>query len=180
MIWQSLAPTCCPCGKSRLFCCWRSTEPIYIFLAIVSYSPDDPAWSFAGTDLAVSNLVGQSGAFAADVILFLFGRISYLLPLALAIAGVKVLRPAEETWTLPLFSIPLLRLAGRGCVGVRPRASARCADDSAAGWSGGHRRRGPDFPGIAGTGLGRSHVDSRRDPADRSAGRARVFLGRRR
>ena len=78
---------------------------IYIFLAIVSYSPDDPAWSFAGTDLAVSNLVGKSGAFAADVILFLFGRISYLLPLALVIAGVKVLRPAQETWTLPLFSI---------------------------------------------------------------------------
>ena len=78
---------------------------VYIFLAIVSYSPEDPAWSFSGTDLAVSNLVGKSGAFAADVILFLFGRISYLLPLALAIAGVKVLRPARETWTWPLFSI---------------------------------------------------------------------------
>ena len=77
----------------------------YIFLAIVSYSPDDPAWSFSGTDLAVSNLVGRSGAFAADIILLLFGRISYLLPLALAIAGVMVLRPAREPWTLPLFSI---------------------------------------------------------------------------
>ncbi len=78
---------------------------VYIFLAIVSYSPDDPAWSFSGTGLAVSNLVGRSGALAADIILFLFGRISYLLPLALVIAGVMVLRPARQPWTLPLFSI---------------------------------------------------------------------------
>ena len=77
----------------------------YIFLAIVSYSPEDPAWSFSGTDLAVSNLVGKSGAFAADIILFLFGRISYLLPLALAFAGLKVLQPAREPWSVPLFSI---------------------------------------------------------------------------
>ena len=78
---------------------------VYIFLAIVSYSPDDPAWSFSGTDLAVSNLVGKSGALAADIILSLLGRISYLLPLALVVAGVKVLRPARKPWTLPLFSI---------------------------------------------------------------------------
>ena len=78
---------------------------IYIFLAIVSYSPNDPAWTFSGTDLAVSNLVGKSGALVADIILFFFGRISYLLPLALVVAGVKVLRPARKPWTLPLFSI---------------------------------------------------------------------------
>ena len=77
----------------------------YIFLAIVSYSPDDPGWSFSGTDLAVSNLVGKSGAFAADIILFVFGRISYLLPLALAFGGMMLLRPAPEPWTMPLFSI---------------------------------------------------------------------------
>ena len=78
---------------------------VYILLAIASYSPTDPAWTFSGTDLTVSNLVGKSGAFAADVILFLFGRVSYLLPLALVVAGVKVLRPAPEPWTWPLFSI---------------------------------------------------------------------------
>ena len=80
---------------------------VYIFLAIVSYSPQDPGWTLAGTDLAVSNLVGRSGAFAADVILFIFGHISYVLPLALVIAAAKVLRPAPEPWTLPLFSIRL-------------------------------------------------------------------------
>ena len=78
---------------------------VYVFLAIVSYSRFDPGFNFAGTDLAVTNLVGRSGAFAADIILSLFGRISYLLPLALVIAGVKLLRPAREVWTLPLFTI---------------------------------------------------------------------------
>ncbi len=78
---------------------------VYVFLAIASYSEHDPAWSFSGTDLAVSNLVGKSGAFVADIILVLFGRISYLLPLALVVAGVKILRPASETWTWPLFGI---------------------------------------------------------------------------
>ena len=78
---------------------------VYVFLAIASYSEHDPAWSFSGTDLAVSNLVGKSGAFVADIILLLFGRISYLLPLALVVAGVKILRPASKSWTWPLFSI---------------------------------------------------------------------------
>ncbi len=99
---------------------------VYIFLAIVSYSPDDPGWSFSGTDLGVSNLVGRSGAFAADIILLLFGRISYLLPLALAIAGIKVLRPAQETWSLPLFSIRFCGWAGvvvAACVLARLHAA---------------------------------------------------------
>ena len=78
---------------------------VYVFLAIASYSEHDPAWSFSGTDLAVTNLVGRSGALVADIILLLFGRISYLLPLALVVAGIKILRPASKSWTLPLFSI---------------------------------------------------------------------------
>ncbi len=78
---------------------------VYVFLAIASYSEHDPAWSFSGTNLAVTNLVGKSGALVADIILVLFGRISYLLPLALVVAGVKVLRPAPKPWTWPLFGI---------------------------------------------------------------------------
>ena len=78
---------------------------VYVFLAIASYSEHDPAWSFSGTDLTVTNLVGKSGALVADIILYLFGRISYLLPLALVVAGVKVLRPAPKPWTWPLFGI---------------------------------------------------------------------------
>ena len=103
MIWPRSRTTALPVREIGLVLLLALS--IYTFLAIVSYSPNDPAWSFSGTDLAVSNLVGKSGALAADIILFFFGRISYLLPLALVVAGVKVLRPARKPWTLPLFSI---------------------------------------------------------------------------
>ena len=64
----------------------------YLLLAIASYSPMDPAWTFAGTDLAVRNLVGASGAFTADVALLAFGWAAYLLPLALVGAAFGLLR----------------------------------------------------------------------------------------
>ena len=64
----------------------------YLLLAIASYSPMDPAWTFAGTDLAVRNLVGASGAFTADVALLAFGWAAYLLPVALVGAAFGLLR----------------------------------------------------------------------------------------
>ena len=128
----------------------------YIFLAIVSYSPEDPAWSFSGTDLAVSNLVGRSGAFAADVILFLFGRIAYLLPLALAIAGVKVLRPGLETWTLPLFSIRCcgwLAVVVSGCVLARLHVVPTTALRAGPGGMVGEGLAALGLPGLGWVGL---------------------------
>ena len=65
---------------------------LYLLLAIGSYSPLDPAWTFAGSNLAVSNLVGRSGAFTADLMLLAFGWAAYLLPAGLVFAGVKLLR----------------------------------------------------------------------------------------
>ncbi len=70
----------------------------YLFLAIVSYSPMDPAWSFQGTALEVSNVVGASGAWVADVMLSLFGRMAYLIPVVLLIAGIRTLRVRAWDW----------------------------------------------------------------------------------
>ena len=75
---------------------------VYLLLAIGSYSPLDPAFSFAGSNLAVSNLVGKSGAFTADVMLFAFGWAAYLVPLGIAWAGVQLLRrglPNSKSWS---------------------------------------------------------------------------------
>ena len=65
---------------------------VYMLLAIGSYSPLDPAWTFSGSDLSVSNWVGQSGAYTADVMLWLFGWPAYLLPACLLIAALRLLR----------------------------------------------------------------------------------------
>jgi len=75
------------------------TLAVFVFLAIVSYSPMDPAWSFRGTALEVQNLVGRSGAWFADVLLSLFGRTAGLIPAILLLAGVRTLRVPRWDWS---------------------------------------------------------------------------------
>ena len=81
---------------------------VYVFLAIVSYSHLDPAWSFSGADTATANLVGESGALVADITLFAFGWIAYMLPLALLVGGLRLLRRSGEPWSWPVFGTRFL------------------------------------------------------------------------
>jgi S-DNA-T family DNA segregation ATPase FtsK/SpoIIIE len=71
---------------------------LFLLLALFSYSPLDPAWSLRGTSLNVQNLVGRSGAWVADVSFSLFGVMSYLLPVALGLAGFRTLRVVQWDW----------------------------------------------------------------------------------
>ena len=74
---------------------------LFLLLALGSYSPLDPALTFSGTNLAVSNLVGRSGALIADVTLLALGWAAYLLPVGLTFAGVELLRrgvPTAHAW----------------------------------------------------------------------------------
>ena len=74
---------------------------LYALLAIASYSPNDPAATFADPDATVSNWVGKSGAWVADIALLVFGWVAYLLPLALALAAVRT-RLTTPPWSWPL------------------------------------------------------------------------------
>ncbi|MEZ7818706.1 MAG: S-DNA-T family DNA segregation ATPase FtsK/SpoIIIE [Candidatus Azotimanducaceae bacterium] len=67
------------------------TSALFLLLAIASYSPDDPSFNYTGNNQEISNLVGSSGAFFADIVLFLFGWMAYLLPLALVYIGLHLL-----------------------------------------------------------------------------------------
>ena len=67
------------------------TSALFLLLAIASYSPDDPSFNYTGNNREISNLVGSSGAFFADIVLFLFGWTAYLLPLALVYIGLHLL-----------------------------------------------------------------------------------------
>ena len=73
---------------------------VFMGLAMWSYSPLDPAWSYQGSGRDVGNLVGVSGAWSADVMFSLFGAIAYLLPAALIIGGVRAARAAIVSWPL--------------------------------------------------------------------------------
>ncbi|MBK6286540.1 MAG: DNA translocase FtsK 4TM domain-containing protein [Pseudomonadales bacterium] len=85
----------------------------YLLLALGTYSVGDPGWSSTGNGAAISNSGGAAGAWIADVLLSLFGYVSYLLPLMLgyrAWAQVRVRQtPLELDWLL-------VSIRGVGCV----------------------------------------------------------------
>ena len=57
---------------------------LVLFVALATYSPEDPGFSFTGSTGLVHNRIGVIGAWVADVLFFLFGRPAFLFPLVLA------------------------------------------------------------------------------------------------
>ena len=68
---------------------------VILLLALLSYSPSDPAFSVAGSDEAVTNRMGPAGAWFADIAFLLFGASAYLFPILVLIAGVFLFRGEE-------------------------------------------------------------------------------------
>ncbi|GAB4361203.1 MAG: DNA translocase FtsK [Gammaproteobacteria bacterium] len=64
-----------------------SVIALYLLISLGSYDPNDPGWSFSGTNSTVSNLGGVAGAWFADVSLYLFGYLAFLLPIVFVYAG---------------------------------------------------------------------------------------------
>ena len=58
---------------------------LVLFVALASYSPEDPGFSFTGSAAAVHNRIGVVGAWLADVLFFLFGRPAFLFPAVLVL-----------------------------------------------------------------------------------------------
>ena len=59
---------------------------VVLLLALATYSPDDPGFSYIGTAAVIHNRIGVIGAWLADVLFFLFGRPAFLFPLVLGAA----------------------------------------------------------------------------------------------
>jgi S-DNA-T family DNA segregation ATPase FtsK/SpoIIIE len=109
---------------------------LYTMLAMVSYSPADPAFSFTGTGGSVDNLVGRSGAWFADFTLYLFGRVAYILPVALVVIGVRLFRERSETfswWLLALRCAGWLAVLIFGCILARIHFAPAAALPGGAG-----------------------------------------------
>jgi S-DNA-T family DNA segregation ATPase FtsK/SpoIIIE len=68
---------------------------VILLLALLSYSPADPAFSVTGGDGAVTNRMGPAGAWFADIAFILFGASAYLFPILVLIAGVFLFRGDE-------------------------------------------------------------------------------------
>lgn len=59
----------------------------YFMLSLITYSPQDPGWSYTGPREQVLNGGGPVGAWFADVFLYLFGFLAYLFPIMVGWSG---------------------------------------------------------------------------------------------
>lgn len=60
---------------------------LFMLLALLSFDPADPSWSQTGYQTSVHNYAGPIGAWLADLLLFSFGWIAYLIPFLVAFNG---------------------------------------------------------------------------------------------
>jgi len=66
---------------------------LVLFVALVTFSPDDPGFSsITGNSSVVHNRIGPVGAWLADVLFFVFGRPAFLFPVMLGVACWVLLR----------------------------------------------------------------------------------------
>ena len=85
----------------------------YLLLALGTYSVGDPGWSSTGNGAGISNAGGATGAWIADVLLSLFGYVSYLLPLLIGQRAWVLVRERQEPLTLDWL---LVSIRCVGCV----------------------------------------------------------------
>jgi len=74
----------------------------YLMLALVTYAPNDPGWSYAGPREFAENAGGLVGAWLADVLLNLFGLWGYLFPLMVGWSGWLMLKERNPDNSLNL------------------------------------------------------------------------------
>lgn len=84
----------------------------FLLLALVSFHPGDPGWSQAGLQLDVHNWVGATGAWVADLLLFSFGFIAYLLPFCAAFLGWFLFQHIKELDEFDYLTIGLRIIGG--------------------------------------------------------------------
>ena len=85
---------------------------LYLCLALFSFDPRDPGWSYTGVDSEVSNLMGRLGAWIADVLFFLFGYLACIFPMMLGYQAWLVFRERgrEFDFNWPMFALRALGL----------------------------------------------------------------------
>jgi S-DNA-T family DNA segregation ATPase FtsK/SpoIIIE len=65
---------------------------LYLIITLVSYKVEDPAWTHTGPMGQVGNWGGVVGARLADILLYFFGYLVYLVPLSIGFCGWRLFR----------------------------------------------------------------------------------------
>ncbi|GFD82576.1 DNA translocase FtsK [Tenacibaculum sp. KUL118] len=84
----------------------------FLLLALVSFHPGDPGWSQAGLQLDIHNWVGATGAWVADLLLFSFGFLAYLMPFGSAFLGWFLFQHIKELDEFDYLTIGLRIIGG--------------------------------------------------------------------
>ncbi len=105
----------------------------FIFLALITYHAGDPSWSNLVSNAHVQNSAGRAGAWFADLLLYLCGDLSYLLPVLLIYnAWQRFERRRERAETSP-FRAVMISLRAFGFVLILGAGSGLASLGFAAG-----------------------------------------------
>jgi len=80
---------------------------IFIFLSLVSFNPADPSWSQTGYEGSIHNAGGAVGAWVADVLLFSFGFVAYLIPFGFVGLGYLLFRKTYHLLEMDYLAVSL-------------------------------------------------------------------------
>ncbi len=67
---------------------------ILMFIALISYSPDDPNFIFPDNTI-IKNILGYQGSFISDFLLQSVGLVAYLIPITFIFTGTNIFRKKE-------------------------------------------------------------------------------------
>ena len=71
-----------------------SLAGVILFLALITYSPNDPNFIFSHHN-KIENLMGYQGSFISDLFFQSFGLIAYLIPFTFMITGINIFRSKD-------------------------------------------------------------------------------------
>jgi len=71
-----------------------SLTGVMLFLALITYSPNDPNFIFPD-NTKIENLMGFQGSFVSDLFFQSVGIIAYLIPFTLIFTGINILKTKD-------------------------------------------------------------------------------------
>lgn len=69
---------------------------LFLFMALISHSPNDPGWTSTGANALPENYGGRAGAWFADILLYFFGYVAYLFPVLIAYRAAVIFRHRQQ------------------------------------------------------------------------------------
>ncbi len=98
---------------------------LFLLLALATYHPQDPGWTYTGSGETIQNSAGRAGAWLADVFLQLFGYLAYVFPFMVTYLAYLIFRERSlieqhdwRYWLLRGSGFLLTLLAGTAIAGL--------------------------------------------------------------